>query len=415
MSDPDVVIVGAGVAGLAAARALRAQGRRVVVLEAAGRAGGRAFTDAPALLGGLFDRGAEWLHAAERNPLADLARQAGDPLVDTETAGTERVFVEGRPAMAAEVAAYERSWAGLEARAAPLLDHGADSSLAAALDPADPWSRTVGTWEGAIIAAADADRLSLRDWAANALHGTNLRVPGGLGALVLRRLGGEAELATPAERIDWGGPGVSVGTPRGVIRAERCIVTASTGVLAAGAIRFEPALPWAVQEAVQGLPMGLLSKVALRAAGPDRLGLPADCRVLVRVEAGDAGVSFNCWAGGGDRVVAYFGGATAWALAAEGEGAAASFVRERLRAIFGAAAGRAFQPGAVETGWGRDPLTRGAYAYAPPGSAGMRARLAEPVGERLVFAGEAVRTDGLAGTVGGAMLAGEQAASYCSS
>ncbi len=103
-------------------------------------------------------------------------------------------------------------------------------------------------------------------------------------------------------------------------------------------------------------------------------------------------------------------------MAAAGPGAGEAFARDLLRRLFGARADREFRPGAVETGWGTDRLFRGAYAYAPPGCAGMRAKLAEPVGEgRLLFAGEATRTDGLAGTVGGAFLAGAEAAAYCSS
>ncbi|MDQ2804397.1 MAG: FAD-dependent oxidoreductase, partial [Pseudomonadota bacterium] len=212
--------MGAGVAGLSAARALRADGVPVTVLEAGPRAGGRAYTSVPTFLGGPFDEGAEWLHAAERNPLAHLAEAAGDRLEDTDGERQRRVFMGGRPATEAEVAAFDRSWDALDERAAPLLaPDQPDTALAAALDPDDPWSATVGTWEGAIIAAADADRLSLRDWAMNRLEGRNLRVPGGLGALVLRRLRGDMELGTPALSVRWDEPwGVSVETPRGVVR-----------------------------------------------------------------------------------------------------------------------------------------------------------------------------------------------------
>ena len=416
--DDGVVIVGAGVAGLAAARALRQEGIPVVVLEAGSRAGGRAWTSRPPLLDGPFDEGAQWLHDAERNPLAHLAEQRGEPAEEAFAGRARRVLVDGRPATPDEEAALDHSWDGLDMRAEPLLspDHP-DVPLSAALDPADPWSATVGAWEGAIIAAADAERLSLRDWWLNRLEGQNLRVPGGLGALVLRLLGGEVELGTPALAVRWAEPwGVSVETPRGTLRAGHCIVTVSTGVLAAGAIRFDPALPSTVQEAIHGLPMGLLSKVALRAAGADRLDLPDDCLVMSRIEPGQPAASLNCWGWGGDRAVAFVGGQAAWDLAAAGPGAGEAFARDLLRRLFGARADRAFRPGAVATGWATDPLFRGAYAYAPPGCSGMRAQLAEPVGVgRLLFAGEATRTDGLAGTAGGAFLAGAEAAAYCSS
>ena len=79
--DLDVVVIGAGVAGLAASRTLREAGRSHVVLEAAGRVGGRAWTGRPEALGGeVFDYGAIWLHAAERNPLvADCRRGRRTP------------------------------------------------------------------------------------------------------------------------------------------------------------------------------------------------------------------------------------------------------------------------------------------------------------------------------------------------
>ncbi len=391
----------------------------MVVLEAGPRAGGRAWTSYPPLLGGPFDEGAQWLHDAGRNPLARLAEQAGDPLEEAFSASTRRVFVDGRPATSEEEAAFERTWDGLDARAAPLLAPGQpDVPLAAALDPADPWSATVGNWEGAIIAAADADQLSLRDWWLNRLDGQNLRVPRGLGALVLRLLAEEVtgvELDTPVLLVRWDEPwGVSVETARGTVRAGHCIVTCSTGVLAAGGILFEPALPVPIQEAINGLPMGLLSKVALRAAGVDRLGMPDNSLVTPQVAPGQPGASLNLWGWGGDRAVAFFGGRAAWDRVEPGAGEA--FARELIRSLFGARADQTFRPGAVETRWGTDPLFRGAYAYAPPGCVPLRACLAEPVGDgRLLFAGEATRTDGLAGTVGGAFLGGTQAAAYCNS
>jgi monoamine oxidase len=155
--------------------------------------------------------------------------------------------------------------------------------------------------------------------------------------------------------------------------------------------------------------MGLLNKVALRAAGADRLGLPNSCRVESYVaRIGDPGITFVAWPRGGDYVTGFQGGQLAWAMEAEG---AEAFTRNQLRASFGSRVDAAFAPGAVVTRWGANPLTRGAYAYARPGHAGARAVLAQPLaGGRLVFAGEATRTDGLAGTVGGAWLSGLDAA-----
>ncbi len=180
-----VVVVGAGAAGLAASAALRAAGAAVTLIEAGARCGGRARTERPAVLAGAaFDHGASWLHDAGRNPLADLARAGGHVLLDAPEMHTARLFVDARPATPAEHDAY----ADAEARwRAAVLDRLAglapdvDTTLADAAGGLgdDPWRATLEAWEGAVIAAADADVLSVRDWHRNALGGANLRAAGG--------------------------------------------------------------------------------------------------------------------------------------------------------------------------------------------------------------------------------------------
>lgn len=409
-----MAVVGAGVAGLSAARHLRRRGVPVVLLEASGRIGGRAYTSRPAVLGhAAFDHGASWLHAAQRNPLVGFAQPAEDALTNSDAARTERLYVAGRPADDGEHAAYDAAWDRLDEVVAPALAADQrDRSLAEAMVPMqdDPWAATVAGWEGAIIAAADADALSLRDWHRNRLDGPNLTVRGGLGAFVARRLAADVELDTPVTAIAWdGAAGVRIETARGTIHAAACIVTVSTGVLSSGAIRFSPALPAAVQAAIAGLPMGLLSKVALPVAGRDRLGLPADTGLVRQMTAGRAGMAFIAWPEGAGHVIGFVGGRAAWALAGD-PAAAEALARAELRAMLGSAAAR-LADGAAVTGWATDPFALGAYAYAPPGQAGMRGVLeAAFPAERLLFAGEACRTDGLAGTVGGAFASGRDAA-----
>lgn len=398
-----VVVIGAGVAGLSAARSLAAHAIPVTLIEAAERIGGRAWTTRPALLGGTpFDHGATWLHAAHRNPLVNLA-QPGDHLRDSDAAQSERIFVGDRPATEEQVRAYERAWGRLEVVVAPALA-GPDTSLAAAMAPmADEfWAPTVALWEGAIIAAADADVLSLQDWRRNALDGRNLQPAAGIGAFVEARLAAPAALGTHATLIDWGGPGVSVETNRGTIRAAAAIVTVSTGVLAAGAIQFRPVLPDLVEAAIHRLPMGLLGKVAIPAPDPAAFGLTADTLLL---RAGGQ-MTFDAWPSGRPYVTGFMGGALAWSLA-ERPAEAAALARDELGRMLG---GR-WSEQALPTDWGTDPLHRGAYAYARPGDVSARGNLAGAFpAERLLFAGEGYRTDGLAGTVAGAFLSGAEAA-----
>jgi monoamine oxidase len=420
MTDVDVVVIGAGAAGLGAATALRQARRRAIVLEASRRIGGRAWTAHPPELGGAwFEMGAIWLHAAERNPLVPIAEAAGERLLRSDQIRHKRSFVGNRLATEAELAAYDDAWRRFEAAADRLSQPGMPDvplSAVARSIPDDPWAVTVEEWEGPVICAVDADRFSLADWRANELSGSNLVPDGGIGAFIERRLGEglDIRLETPATCVRWGGQGgrVEVETPRGTVRAGACIVTASTGVLASGAMRFDPALPSRTAEALAALPMGLAMKVALRATGSDRLDLPTHCSVDHLVEhSGDPFMIFQCWPRGRDYVQGWIGASPAWELARAGDAAAADFALEELRRIFGSRVDRLFAGGAwLVTHWEADPWARGAYAYARPGCAGARATLGEPLADgHLIIAGEACH-QGLAGTLGGAWLSGQAAA-----
>ncbi len=448
-ANADVAVIGAGVAGLAAAGLLRRAGLRVELIEAGAHTGGRAYTDHPAALGRqAFDHGAQWLHAAHRNPLVGLARSRGET-VGPDTPWDSRMQVLDPPGQPADTDAYGRAEAAWQAavgarlagfqtsgltdrsladrsladrspadrnladRSSPAGCTSADCSLAdaAAAVADDAWTATIETWEGAIIAAADADALSLRDWHTNALDGENYVTPGGLGALLQRLLDTPAKLGVRATAVASEPGGVRVETSQGTLRAGAAIVTVSTGVLRAEAIAFSPALPNPVLAALDSLPMGLLSKIVLRAAGSDRMGLAPGSGVFRRVtHRGAPFLSAHFWADGSDLAVGFVGGRAAWALARDAREADA-FMRAELAATFGHDAGHAFAPGAFATNWGTDPDFLGAYAYARPGHAGARATLAEPLWDgRLAFAGEAVATDGLAGTVAGAYQTGRAAA-----
>ena len=417
--DTDVVVIGAGCAGLGAATALRDAGKRCVVLEASGRAGGRAWTTHPAALGGVwFDMGAVWFHDAERNPLVRIAEAAGDTLLRSDEVRTERTYVGGRPATAAELASYDGAFARYEAAAEALLAQHADVPLSAIAQsiPNDPWAATVEAWEGPVICVADADRFSTRDWRNNALGGSNLVADGGIGAFIQRRCTAALDIRfnSPATHIAWGGLGgrVTVETAGGTVTAGACIVTVSTGVLASGALRFDPALPGSIQDSVEALPMGLALKIALGANGPDRLDLPAHCSVDRQVaRGGDTLMPFQCWPFGRDYVQGWIGGSTAWDLAKAGEEAVVDFALAQLREMFGGRVDRLFTGGGhLVTRWDTDPWTLGAYSCCLPGHADARRRLAEPLADgHLLFAGEACHVP-FASTVAGAWISGQDAA-----
>ena len=419
MSDPEVVIVGAGAAGLAAATILRRAGRTVLVLEAATRIGGRARTSHPSSLGGIpFDEGATWLHATGRNPLVILARRAGDRL-HLAHGGGRRLLVGGRIASETDEQAYAAADDGWRATAERLAD-GPDRPLSDAgneWNPADPWLPNVESWESSVIAAADADVLSLHDWHRNGLEDGDLRPEHGVGALLARHLAptaGPVRCGVAVSAIDWGRrDAVRVMTGGGTVTARCCIVTVSTGVLRDERIGFTPALPDDILAALDGLPMGLLSKLGLPVAVEamrDRQGVAPNTLIEQRLENRRAPMMLmHLQPDGAPCVTGFLGGRHAWSFAGREEDALDE-ARGRLAATLGADA-PSLRPGGFASRWGSDPLFRGAYAYARPGHAGARAVLGRPLGEgRLVLAGEACRTDGLAGTVGGALRDGERAA-----
>src|SRR5262252_10128685 len=122
MPDVDVVVIGAGLAGLGAATALRQAGRRAVVVEAADRIGGRAWTSYPPELGGVwFDMGSVWLHNAETNPLVPIARAAGEELLRSDELRRERTFVGEREATPDEYADFAAAWDRYEVKGGEIL------------------------------------------------------------------------------------------------------------------------------------------------------------------------------------------------------------------------------------------------------------------------------------------------------
>ncbi|WP_458097534.1 flavin monoamine oxidase family protein [Roseomonas sp. WA12] len=408
MSQVDVLVVGAGAAGIAAAREALSLGLSVRVLEARGRVGGRALTDDS--LGAPMDLGATWLHAAQANPLVPLAEAAGLSLFDHDSVRSSRVWMGDHWASDAEMADYglaERAWH----EAVTLAGSHPGISLAEAAPSGGFWDATLTHWEGPVIAAAEAADIDLADYLETLLSGTNLLPREGCGHLLsVLAAGLPITLGAPVERLDWGGRRVRAEGPFGAVEARAAIVTVSTGVLAGGGIAFSPELPDTTWGAVHDLPMGLLSKVGLRASSEDRLDIPAFGGIERRLEPGERAMTFVCWPFGRDHLEGFAGGALAWEAARAGDAALVDLAFSELRRIYGERADRALRrENAVVSGWGTDPYARGAYAAARPGRGGARAALSAPLGGgRLMLAGEACHAT-LAGTLAGAWQSGQSA------
>lgn len=409
-SNPDVLVIGAGCAGIAAARALAARGRSCLVLEGGSRVGGRAFTECTSL-GVPLDHGASWLHQADDNPLTPLACGLGIPLIDHDAMRDRRLFAFGRFATSAErqdfSVAEDAFWTAIETAA---QDGAPDRPAADAAPQGGVWDATVAHWEGAQICAAELSRMSLHDVAATALDGPNLITRMGMGGLVERlaeRL--PIRLGARVDRIRWNARGVTAEGAFGTVSAKAAIVTVSTGVLAAGGIAFDPPLPAATRAAIHALPLGLLTKIAFRADHADAPDLPPFSS-LRRAVSGDADrpMSWISRLFGDPVMIAFCGGARAWQMAGD-PGRAEAEARAEATTVFGARAAAALgRP--IVTRWAEDPLFRGSYSHAVPGARAARTTLATPLADgRLCFAGEACHPR-FAATLAGAWLSGRDAA-----
>ena len=404
-ANPDVAIVGAGAAGLSAARSLIDRGLSVVVLEARDRIGGRAWTESDTF-GVPFDHGCSWITTANRNPFKPMADEWGYTTLYHDDAA-EVTFVGDRRALPSEEGAYGRAWRALKSAISSAGRRGEDVS-AASVSPRDlPWIETSEAWVGPMSMAMDLEDFSCADWWGMEYTTPNYMIREGFGTLV-SRFGRDipVQLATPVERIRWGGKDVALETPAGTVRARACIITVSTGVLGAGTIAFDPPLPAWKQEAIAHVPMGLLAKIPLQFTG-GRFDLPDNAWLDYYTEAREA-CFFLCWPFGFDVMIGWVGGSFGWQLSAAGEAAAVDFARGELRKMLGSDIDKQFTKGTL-TGWATDPWALGSYAAAIPGYTPARAKLAQRLDDKLFFAGEAC-AGGFAATCGGAFLSGQSTA-----
>jgi monoamine oxidase len=205
------------------------------------------------------------------------------------------------------------------------------------------------------------------------------------------------------EAIDWGARPTRVVTPKGTILAKRVVVTVSTGVLAAGHIRFDPPLPDRKVQAIEALRVGNHNRIGILLEG-DPFGADAPPSVLA-VTGGGEPISIRLRPFGHPYVVGTTGGRFATYLERAGQRASMDYLTERLKAAFGGGIVRHLGRGIV-TAWGGDPWTLGAYSALRPGRGRQREILAEPLDDCLYFAGEAASTEFFS-TCHGARLQGE--------
>jgi monoamine oxidase len=424
-ADTDVVVVGAGVAGLAAARALALGGRRVVVLEARDRIGGRTWTDSA--LGVPVDLGASWIHGIDGNPLWALASRFG---IDTVECTVGSFQFDGRPIAwhapsgrrltAAEASEFVADLHALDAALPAVVDHAPPpSTYAVAVNTVLKDLRIEGDRAarvreytahrsedlcGAPVTVLDAHGLDEEHVA-----GDEVVFPGGYAQYAVALAEGlDVRLGSEVRSVRTTGAGVVVGRSDGTaVTAADVVVTVPLGVLQAGAITFEPPLDPAVLDAMGRLGMGVYDKVFLRF--PTRFW--GDDWVVR--QQGSAGVDWHSWydmsrVTGEPVLAALVGGAGARRIESLPDALVVDEGLSALRRMFGDDVPA--PEGYRITRWAADPFARGSYSYLHVGASPDDHDLLGTPSGRVQLAGEATWGDDPA-TVHGALLSGLRAAS----
>lgn len=401
--EADIVVIGAGAAGIAAARRIMAANRKVIVVEAANQIGGRCQTDSTTFEV-PFDRGARWMHNPETNPMIKLARSAGLEVLPAPSG--QKIRIGRRNARAGETEEFLASLV----RANRAIDEASrrfDVSCASVL-PKDlgDWAGTAEFVLGANFAGKDLKEVSVVDKVRAQDRNTAIACRQGLGTLIAK-LGEQVplSLSTPANRISWGSRDVQVETPAGKISARAAVITVSSNVLAAGNIKFASELPKRILDAAAKLSLGSYDRIALQMPG-NPLGLARDDIVIEQSNStrtallyANIGASSLC----SIDVAGSFGRD----LSAQGEKAMVAFAVEWLGKLYGSEVAAAVKKSSA-TRWNAAPFALGAMSSAGPGGQASRKALTEPVG-CMYFAGEATH-ETLWGTIDGAWESGERAA-----
>src|SRR5207247_5442793 len=403
--DVDVIIVGAGAAGIAAARRIVPTGRRFAFLEASDRVGGRCFTDMRTF-GTPYDRGAHWIHMPDLNQVAKLAVRTGLDIYPAPPG--QRLRITRRNVREGEMEDFLANLVRCN-RAIYNAARGKTDVSCAQVLPKDlgDWRATMEFVLGPFGCGKDLDEVSAMDVARSAERNVDAFCREGVGTLLAKLAAGlPIQFSTPVKGIDWGGKWVEVQTARGDLRTRAVIITASTGVLAAGKIRFDPELPKRHVEAIGKLGQGSYDHVAIEFAG-NPLGLESDDLVFEKATSPRTAALLANLSGSKLRFVDVAGKLGA-GLAEEGEAAMVAFALDWLASLYGSELKQAVRR-THATRWNKEPWVLGAFSAASPGGQWARKALSEPLRERLWFAGEAVH-ETLWGTVGGAWEAGERAA-----
>lgn len=421
-----VVIVGAGFAGIGAARMLSSAGLRPLILEARTRVGGRAWTDGR--FGAPVDLGASWLHRGDRNALAASARRSGirfhlsdydsATVFGLDTDPVRRVPVTDIHADLDLESRLRKTafWPYLDWRIRSFVGaRGGDRSVGELVDAAlgagaDPLGAAVARITMGVEYAIPLEE----EGAASLFLGEAGRpnheyfMTGGMQTFAAWLAQGlDIRLGETVRGIAWEPGRANIRTDRGAYEADAVILTSSVGLLKAESIMLEPGLPAGHLRALERLDMGLLNKVALRFP---RIAWPMSKEYFVL-----AGGELPCIVANhavysdAPILLALTGGASSRRVEQLADREVAGLILRDLGRAFGRPLPEPEE--VLVTRWGSDPLALGSYSHRRLG-ANLREDdlLAEPIGDTLYLAGEAIIHDGDLCNVSGAYRSGRLAA-----
>jgi len=398
----DVAIIGAGVAGLTAANALVAAGKKVVVLEARARVGGRAYTDNTFVL--PADLGAQWFHQALVNPLVQVANSRGigtipdlfprelytgstpvDPATDPNTHAALAQFAA---MMAAAEVAGESVAQGTQA------DASVGAMMAAAGLAGRPWYNWASNPMNRGQALTQLSMLDYFDFTTLTVTpvgvgtGEEFLVPTGMGNFVAGLSSGmPIKLSTPVTAIDYSGSAVKLTTAAGTVTATTAIVTVPINVLAADKLSFNPPLPESYTSAIAKFLPGIVEKVWLEYNGPVFGDVEPVTVVSQLVDKVGPGLVYsNMYGKNVAEVIIFY--PSAGDLEAMGTTALVNFAIGAVNTAFPEATPSAVVSSSINP-WGTDPWAMGSWSMAQPGGVPGRVSLATPIDKRIFLAGDA--------------------------
>jgi monoamine oxidase len=363
MKDVDVVVIGAGAAGLGAAHRLIKNGVDTILLEGQKRIGGRALT-VSAPTGEPLDLGCFWLHSARKNPFLDMACQSGFS-INKKTADWDcrvaNYFGNDKNLdwIKVKTAFYRRlhDAAITEIDDRPASDFLEGSRWDALLNMSSTWGNGV-----------ELDRLSIKDYENYIDTGEDWSLPSGYGTLV-ESYGKNLPIELDVEvlKIDHSSKKIEIDTSRGKIISNKVIVTVSTNVLVNEKMSFHPQITNKIEVASKLL-LGIAEKIFLYHGSPMH-GME-DKHFQGSITASRTG-SYQLYPHGLPVIIGYFGGELARELEKLGLSGMSQFALHELAGLFGANFCKSLTP-IVNSKWARDPWTRGSFSYAVPGYATNR-------------------------------------------